>query len=1062
MFQQVHNSSSSLLRRTVVFLILFLALTSAQAQNTISGTVYDDAGVPLPGVSVLVQGTENGVVTDFDGNFQISFEGTQTLVISYVGFATQTIELSQSQNVTINLKPDVAALDEVVVVGYGTQKRESVVGAISQLDGDNLVQRGVQTNLTDALSGQLPGVTVLTSTGIPGGPFGGAEQASQILIRGRSTPNDASPLILVDGVERNIQDVDPLDVATISVLKDASATAVYGVRGANGVILITTKRGKTGQAQFRVDANYAVKSISRLPDVLDSYTSLQAKNYGIINELTRSPNGWNFYVSQRELEFYRTGEFPYAYPNIDWQDELTNDTGRSYKVNLGVSGGTDFVKYYGSIGYTNDGDILNTRDVGQGYDPDFKYERYNFRTNLDFNLSSSTKLSVNLNGFYGEQQKSGAPIFGFWYGVYSKPSTTPILRYEDGIYGFSNDFDRLGENAFAQLNFSGIDIQNRAEVNSDITLIQDLDFITKGLSIQGKIAYDNAYATRGRGVQDDGVLLKLVDPIYYTLENPGPIEDYTTYREPSTNSTGFNFSDAPLNYLDEIVDQNTANQQLSQLLYRFQLNYDRTFANKHAVTALLNFQRQANRSYRTDDFRGIQRKREEYAARLTYAYDRRYNIELTSGYNGSERFGPGYKFEFFPSVGLGWTVSNESFFEPLKPTFSLLKFRYSGGLIGNDNAPGLAPFAYLDVYERLTGNNSSSPFGNANNQVVFGPDYYVQSFIGNPDLRWETAFQQNIGIDLGFFDNKLGFNGEFFRENRKDILRTNRITSDIFGATPPPANVQETKLRGYELVLNWKDNIGDFSYYVSANFARAVDEYVFAENAPLLPDYRKDVGFQIGQNRGQVASGIINSWDEMYTGVIGFNNNQNNLPGEYRIIDFNADGYIDANDNIPNGYPTRPQNTYGLNLGGDYKGISFNLNFFGQFNVTQTTNQLSEFNFGAPVIYDLQLENTWQPEYGNANPTYRMLNVGNDGAESGSASFYARDASFLRLKSAELAYTLPKSFIGKIGLKNFRLFVNGNNLILWSDFPVDLEGQDFNYRNYPVTRQVNFGMTANF
>lgn len=1048
-------------KKSLLTIVLLLAISVLHAQTIkVSGSVYDESGFPLPGVSVIVEGTNKGAATDFDGKYSIEVAPNSELTFRYLGFVTQKIKVTQSRTLDVTLVEDVAKLDEVVVVGYGTQKKESVVGAIAQLDGDALVQRGTVPNLTDALSGSLPGVTVLTGTGIPGGQVGGDYENSEIFIRGRTTWNDASPLVLVDGVERTLNDVDPETVKSISVLKDASATAVFGVKGGNGVILITTKRGKTGEAQFKVDANLSIKSISRIPKVLEGVGSTEAKNRAIVHGLSVYPTGWNDYASQEELGFIRSQELPFAYPNTDWAEIMLNDSAISSRVNLSVSGGTDFVKYYGSIGYLTDGDILNTEDVGQGYDPDFKYDRYNFRTNLDFTLTKTTKLGVNLDGYYGIQQRSGAPIFNFWYGVYSKPWTHPILQYEDGTYGNGNGiYERFGQNEYVELNFQGVDINNRGEINALINLQQELDFITKGLKTSAELSYNSFYTNTGAGINDDGVLTKYVDPVFYTLDDPNAdIEDYTSYFFPGefVNTTdGFEFIDAPLNYQTDRITQGDANNTQNRLLIRLRLNYNRSFG-KHDVGALALFSREEVLKYfdrLQPSLQGFPQKSEDWVGRFTYGYDGRYNVELNGAYNGTERFGPGYKFGFFPSVGVGWTVSNEKFFEKARNVVNKLKFRYSDGEVGNNNARSIGQWPYFTSFN----SGGSIPFGDGAN--FNGPLIFSEGNIGNPFLQWETARKQNFGMELGLFNNKFTAEIDLFREDRDNILvnAAQRNVPDFFGAPAPAANIGITESEGYEITAKYMNNIGNFNYWAQVNYTYAKDKIIAREDSQLLPDYQKQAGFQIGQTRSTLSTGIINSFDELYTGVVGLQNN-NLLPGDYRLLDYNADGFIDPNDFVPYGYPSRPQNTYNLMLGADYKGFSFNVNFFGQYNLTQTVG-LSQFAFDAPAVYPEQVNNTWLPGYGNSNPTFPALSYNRS---SSNAEFYEMDGSMFRLKTAEVAYSLPKKFISNIGLSALRVFVNGNNLILWSDLPVDLEGRDFDYRNYPVTKQVNFGLTATF
>lgn len=448
------------------------------------------------------KGTTNGTITDVDGNFVITVSKPEAVLqFSYIGYNTVEIK-STDAKMKVVLEESSQMIDEVVVVGYGAQKKESVVGSIAQVKGENLKSRGAVSNITDALSGTMPGVTVMTSNGNPGGggEFG---EDSQILIRGMNTWNNAQPLVLVDGMEREMNDVDVNEIENFSVLKDASATAVFGVKGANGVILITTKRGQQGKAKVSVEANFAIKSLSKVEKPIGSYEGLLARNYAVVNELpVYGDQYWQFYTSNRMLEKYRTGVDPEKYPNVDWQDVMLRDAAYASKYNLNISGGTDFVKYFTSAGYVYEGDIFDTTQ-GRGYKPEFRYDRFNFRTNLDFTLTKTTTFKVNLSGYYGKQQTPGGGIHNMWYGVYKYDPAGAVPIYSDGTYGADYaPSDRLGFNSLFFMNTFGSKVLNRTSITSDFELKQDLDFITKGLSVRGRFSYDNYFTSRGTEVKD--------------------------------------------------------------------------------------------------------------------------------------------------------------------------------------------------------------------------------------------------------------------------------------------------------------------------------------------------------------------------------------------------------------------------------------------------------------------------------------------------------------------------------------------------------------------------------
>lgn len=1064
----------------LLIILLFISVQAVFAQTkTIKGTVVDSEGLPLPGVTVVVVGTTTGTVTSIDGNFTIDVEPANELRFSFIGFAEQVITVGEQTVINVTLAADTEELEEVVVVGYGTQKKESVVGAITQTKGEDLKKQGNVSNLSDALAGAMPGVSVMTGTGLPGGGgnlTGNNYEETEILIRGKATWNNSSPLVLVDGIERNMDDIDVNEVENISVLKDASATAVYGVKGGNGVILITTKRGSVSKPKFTFEANTTWENISKIAQVEDAYTGILSRNRAIINEAAVNPDSWNDYVPDEILGYYRDNTYPYAYPSLDLTETMLKDYGRSHRFNMNVAGGTNFVKYFGSLSYNHVGDIMATEDVGQGYNPEYSYDRFNFRSNLDFAITKTTDLSVNLSGFYGAQQTSGANYHTVWYGLYNHAPDWPVTVYEDGIYGNSEGtYERVGENELAGLLFQGYNKFNNTEINTDFKLNQKLDFITKGLSAAGKFAYDNSFVTAGENISDDGVLTKTIDPEFYTsggywdeasqsYKHPDglDVEDFTTYYYPEgyNASSGFNWKENPLGYTPENVqigNTNYLNRTRRNLYYEVGLNYNRTYG-KHEVTGLALFSRQ-----RTEIGSNWAQLREDWVGRATYYFNRKYLLELNGSYNGSEKFGPGYKFDFFPSVAVGWTVSNERFFKENLEFVNLFKIRYSDGVVGNDRLSGIQ-WGYATIWD-----DGSMWSGSTQAQERFGDEFLVQGPLkynegtpGNPDLQWETAHKRNLGFEWGAFKNVFTGSLDVFWEDRDNMLvaANQRNIPETFGQTAPAANIGAVKSNGMEVEASIRKSYrNSFSFYVSGNWTIAKNEILEKEDPELKPDYQKQEGYAIGQNRSTLESEIMQSWDDVYTGVLDYSNNSDVLPGDFRFVDFNSNGEIDPNDGVPYGYPIYPQNTYGFSGGLSYKGFSLNVQFYGVYNVTKNI-RLDRYSFDSPTIYEVLLEDTWTPEYGNANPTYPHLTYKKQ--NNGTGAYNLWDASYLRLKTAELSYSLPSRWLDPIGLSQLRVFVNGNNLFVWTDMPTDGEGANFDIKNYPVKKQMTLGLNLQF
>jgi TonB-linked SusC/RagA family outer membrane protein len=1032
-----------------------------QQKKSVKGTVLDETNAPMIGVSVIEKGTTNGTVTNINGIFELKVSTANAkLVFSYIGYDGKEVKVDQPA-LQVQLLPNSKQIDEVVVVGYSSQKKQSVVGSIAQTTGESLKTKGGVTNLANAISGTMPGVTVMTSAGSPGG------NDQQILIRGMNTWNDASPLILVDGVERNMNDIDMNEVSTVSVLKDASATAVFGVRGANGVILITTKQGNNGKPKVNLEVNSAFKSVSKVERQLGSYDALLARNYALVNELPlpMPQASWTtYYTPDRILGYFRDQTDPLKYPDVDWASYMLQPYTKTDKYAINISGGTDFVKYFTSISYVADGDILKSVPNPKGYQPEFSYKRYNFRTNLDFNLTKTTQFKVNLSGYYGKQQQPGSGIGPIATGIY-RHSPTSIPIYPDGIYGTDETTsDVYGSNVFRILQISGTKSTGRTSLTSDFEISQKLDFITKGLSAKAKYSYDNYFTTSGVDISDnENVITKRFDI---------PTNTWVT-TIPTIGSDGFDVFPTPLGYSAE----NTGGGTQSRVYYDVSLNYNRSFG-KNNIGALALFSRQEAVTGTAWPV-----KREDWVARVTYNYDEKYLAEVNGAYNGSDQFGPGHKFSLFPSLALGWRISEEKFMKESIPQISNLKVKYSLGLVGNDNLKGIQ-WGYLTTWRNWdkagTADGPFQQFGYPN--YGYSPYYsdptktpvpvYVEGTPGNPNLQWEMAKKQNIGVELGLFNGLFTGSADFFNEHRWNVLMVgSTITAypTYVGATAPPSNLGIIDSHGLELDFKLQKKFGKVNLWASYNWTEAINKIVSKADPELAPAYQKQAGYAINQNNTLITAGVMKSWDQMYTvagydGTVG--NNKNGIPGDIYLVDFNSNGVIDKYDSAPNGYSTYPQNTYGFSFGGDYAGFSMMVQFYGVYNATLMEGPTYEFINNSPTITQLTLDRTYQPEYQNANPDYPSLSIkrtslkGNNVLGYGSSMNF--DASYLRLKTAEISYTVPKAFSKKFLIENMRFYINGNNLLFWSKLAVDIEGANPSTGVYPNSKNVNLGLSLTF
>ncbi|MBP9075222.1 MAG: TonB-dependent receptor [Haliscomenobacter sp.] len=1027
-----------------------------------TGLVKDSRGETLIGVAIQVVGTDRGTQTDLDGLF--SLDGllpSDSLNFTYVGLEMLTIAVGDQTVINVTLTESTVQLAEVVVVGYGTQTKQSVVGSIVQATGDDIRQRNAGTDLSNTLTGVLPGLVTIRTSGIPGGA-GEDDAGTSIYIRGLSTWNGGQPLILVDGVERQMSDVDPNQVESLSILKDASATAVFGVKGANGVILITTRRGKLGKPSLSYNSTLTATTLSRTYPMLGSYQGNLLKNRAIENEVAKNETSWPSYVPYKWLQYYQNQQYPELFPDIDWQDEFANDVAWSQKHSLDISGGTKFVKYFGSLSYLQESDILATKDYGQGYDPDFNYKRYNFRSNLDFSVTPTTTFSVNLAGYFGRQQRPAGDKFNFWKGFTGRPPDLYPVRYSDGTWADAAQFDRY-ENAVYHLNYGGLTNENRSEINTDFILKQDLSFITEGLSFTGSLSYDNRFFSYGSNISDDGEVLKWIDPKAVEELLPGMTEEqiqavyekYTIYQFPSgfNGASGYSYVEQPINKTTEVVRTQESNQLYRSLFYQLAMNYKRTFGSHNfGGTFLMNRNEKATGT----DFLTY---REDWVGRVTYNFSSRYFLEFNGAYNGSEKFSNEYRYGFFPSVALGWLASEEAFFKSLFPIANKFKVRYSNGIVGNDE--GIRRWLYIGNPEVLTRTwQFGAPFPNN------AYPWRLEGTIANPDIHWETAHKQNVGVEIGLFNSLIEINADYFWEKRTDMFlrETERNIPILFGADPVGINAGKVNTHGFEVDAKLNKTFSNKLFFsISGMLAYAKDEVIYREDPELAPAYQKQAGFQIGQSRSLLNQpGLIYTWDQIYTGVLPQNNTAFMLPGDFRQIDYNGDGQINDFDVVPYGYPSRPQFNYGSTLTLEYKGLNVMAQFFGVFNIN-SAQSYGEFGLGYTLVRPLHWEEAWSPEDDRIeNATYRGLRYLTATNAAPTGTYYLWDRSYLKLQNAEIGYRLPSKLTQSFGLSALRVYLNGNNLFMISELKEDRDVKDSSDRAYPLTRRYSLGVNVVF
>ncbi|MGJ1408481.1 SusC/RagA family TonB-linked outer membrane protein [Sphingobacterium thalpophilum] len=1035
----------------LLFFILPGQLTlQAQVQRQIRGKIVDGNQTPIGGASIKVKGTSVATASDDAGMFTLLLPADKHLLtVSKIGYGQVEVDVANKTTVDIQLTDKSIEIEETIVVGYGRQKKETVVGAIAQTSGRILERSGGVSSVGAALTGNVPGVITTASTGMPG------EEDPRIVIRGRSTWNNTDPLVMVDGVERPLSAVDISSIETVSVLKDASATAVYGVRGANGVILITTKRGKEGQMQIRGTVNNVIKTVSQLPGKMDSYDALMLRNKVIEYELGISPSSWANYLPQDIINKYR---YPAdqtereRYVNTDWGKELFRSHAFSQNSSVNIAGGTPFVKYFANADYLYEGDMFRQFENARGYKAGYGFNRLNVRSNLDFQLTPTTKFSTNLAGSRGVRKSpwGGGNDYSYWIAAYTVAPDVIYPRYSDGTWGYYALNTQAGINSARVLAISGTEYITTSRITTDFTLEQDLNFLAKGLDVRATISLDNTFVEGGRGINDanNNTQSKWIDP------NTG----LPTYQTAFDGTNRFDFVEG-INWTTG-AGQVRDGATYRRLFYQLQLNYATTIAQNHNITAMGLVNRN---QYGTGS--SIPSYREDWVFRTTYNYKNKYMLDYSGAYTGSEKFAPENRFAFFNSGGIGWLVTGEEFMKPLS-FLNMLKLRASYGDIGDDSGGGrflyLTQWAYggtagLGVDGRFSySDGNTSPY-----------TWYKESAIGNPDIHWEKVNKLNFGVDFGLFNDQISGKVDFFRDHRTNVLITGsgRSVPSYFGVSAPTVNDGEVINKGYEVELKFNKQLNrDLRIWADVNITHAKDRVIFADAAELLPEYQKPDNKQVNQTYSYVGSGYYNTWDELYSSTPHESNDLAKLPGNYHILDYNADGIIDTKDNIPYAFPSVPQNTYNCTLGFDWKNFSVMTQWYAVNNVTRQV-VFNSFSGQLNLAYDEG--SYWSKDNVNADvPLPRWLSQASSYTPG---NRYMFDGSYIRLKTAEIAYTFnhTSSLVKRLGLQHLRVFLNGNNLLFWSKMPDDRES---NYAGtgwasqgaYPTVKRFNLGANITF
>ena len=1005
-----------------------MAVQLIHQQQTIKGIVVDASGEPVIGANVVVEGTTMGTITDFEGTFSISVPKNGKIKISFIGYKDQVLTPQSGKNLRVVLEDDSQMLGEVQVVAYGAQKKVSITGAISSMKGEDLLKTPA-ASMSNVLSGQITGISSVQYSGEPG-----ADEAD-LYVRGIATWNNAKPLIQVDGVEREFSQIDPNEVESITVLKDASATAVFGVRGANGVILITTKRGAEGKAKISFSTSAGVNLRTKQLEFANSY---QYASY--YNDLQVNDGGVPTFTEEQLIKF-RDHTDPILYPDINWIDYCMNKAAFQSQHNVNISGGTDRMRYFVSAGmFTQDGMF---KQLAASDNFNFNYKRYNYRANLDFDATKTTLISVNIGGRIETKRtpESGEDQNQLFRKLYwAVPFAGAGIVDGKRVVSNADYLPFTGSDGLNSYYGKGFRSTTTNVLNVDLVLDQKLDFITKGLSFKLKGSYNTSYWTQKIASSS----MAVYTPV---LHDDGSIG----YRKSG--------SDSQLSY-----SRNSNGEGKSRDWYmEAALNYSRKFGD-HNVTGLVLYN-QSKRYYPGGTYDDIPSAYVGFVGRATYDYKTRYMAEFNVGYNGSENFAPGKRYGLFPAGSIGWIVSEESFFKPLKKVINYFKVRASVGMVGNDNN-GNNRFLYLpDAYIL---NDDGYFFGtNAGNKK---PGAYEASK-SNADVTWEKSVKQNYGIDFSILNEKLNISLDYFKENRRDILSSPDYMPGILGMVLPIMNVGKTENKGYEFQLKWNDKIGDdFRYWANFNLSFARNKIVYKNEIEKNEDWLYETGRTIGSRLIYKFWGYYDETAEArYQEEFGRPIADHGLslqPGDAVFADLNSDGVIDGDDASRDlGYVDTPEYTAGLNLGFSWKGWDFTAQFTGAWNedrmISEFRQPLGDTQNKGLLLY--QYENTWRSSADTYTAKFPRISKLAQANNYRASDLYLCDASYLRLKSVELGYNFNMPFMKKIKMNQCRLYVSAYNLFTLTDFMWgDPESRQSDRPNYPLTRVINLGLKVGF
>lgn len=1004
--------------------------TSAFAQNKtikVSGTVTDEQNQPLIGVNVTIQGvTGFGTTTDVDGKYTIEMEPYNRLVFSYIGFVEQEVLIKEQTKQNVVLKEDDAtSLDEVIITGTGVQKKLTVTGAVTQISMDDIASTST-SNLTNMLAGNVPGVMAMQSSGQPG------KNTSEFWVRGISTFGaGSSALVLVDGFPRDLNEISIEDIESFTVLKDASTTAIYGSKGANGVILITTKKGKAGKVNVDAKFEAAYNTRTMTPEFADGYSYASMMNEALITR-NKEPE-----YSPEELEILKLGLDPDLYPNVDWQDLLLRNGAMTYRGSLNLSGGGNTARYFISGSYLNEQGMYKVdENIKKDYDTNANSQLYNYRMNVDVDITKTTLVKVGVSGSLRKMNEPGRAINVWEALMRQNPIEIPAM-YSDGRFPTRGvDADT---NPWVLTTQTGYNETWENKIQTNITLEQKLDFITKGLSFVGRFGYDT---NNGSNIR------RMKMPELYKANK-------------QRNEAG-----------ELVFNRIAAEQKMSQesgssgSRYEYleaELHYNRGFKD-HNIGATLKYNQ--NSSISTvgiggDIINGIARRNQGLAGRVSYNWKNRYFADFNFGYNGSENFAKGHQFGFFPAMSAAWNVAEEGFIRNNAKWINMFKIRYSYGKVGNDNLGARFPYLYT-----IAGVDRGYQWADLGyNKSYTGLAY---TSLANNNVTWEIATKHDLGIDLALFNDKFGLTVDYFNEYREGIYMTRNYVSYMVGLNglAPTANVGKVSSEGFDGNFHFNQKLGEWDLTLRGNITYSKNTIEDRDEENAYYKYQLQKGYRVNQARGLIAAGMFSDYEE----IRNYPTQQFGevMPGDLKYKDVNGDGIVDGGDVVAIGATERPNLIYGVGLSARWKSFDFNVHFQGAGKSSYCIQGPSVYAFSQKEIGNILpdlVDGRWidstisgTEATMNPNASYPRLSYGGNSNNYRASTFWLRNGSYLRLKTLEIGYNLPQKWVNKIYSKNIRLFFIGTNLLTFSEFKLwDPEMGSTTGAHYPLAKTFSFG-----